>query len=1294
MAAAHNWGRIEGMDTAADGSVYLAIRDQHVIKKLAPDGSVSVFAGTGTPGFSGDDGAATAANLNSPRDVAVASDGSVYLYDANERIRRVLPDGTIRTVAGVGHPPEPLTLPTPGSLALAQHIELVDIAAAPDGSIYATARGEDGGPWNYVLRFWNDGTVETFAGDGCYSNCPNREDGLAPLATALDSMDAIDVDDNGTIYVNEGGYRVRTIQNGVVGTAAGCTDCFTIEVPDGTPALRFWPYPMRSVVAGPDGLYLNISGFTILRIQPPLPSSAGLSFVIPSMAGDEFFEFDSSGKHLKTRHALTGADLLTLGYDSASRLQSLTNEVGLTTTIERTPSGVATAIISPFGQRTELEINPSGYLTAITGPTGDAVSIGYGTGGLLTSFTDARDGTSTMIYDAAGRLEHDEGADNSTHDLVRTGDNASFTVARTTALGRTTTYGAQLLADGSRIITTTSPDGTTHQATTRLDGQFAFSAPDGTTATQTESPETRFGLGAPLVSRTTVLPSGLSNTITESRSYTGLSPSNFLQFTSLSTSKAGWSSTYTQSSRTFLNRSPLNRTTTRVIDALGRTVSTQVSGLAPTEYFYDAAGRLESVVQSDRATDFTYFPTGTPAAGYLSGVTDPTGDATVYSRDALGRTLTESRGGATTQLTWDPNGNLATVTPPSKPAHGMAYTPANLLASYDPPPAGLPSASTAYTYDLDRMLRTETRQTAVQIARTPDTAGRLDTVAFPGGLLNYDYYPASTPSGAGKTSDIHGPYGTDLHFTYDGMLAASTTWSGAISGSVAWAYNTDFNKILETVNGTSGSAQAVFGYDFDQLLTCASPTTCSPPGSDALKLTRHAQNGLTTTIALGNTSEALTYNNFGELARQTATYTGVAPALVDIKYHTTGAPRDTLGRISVKTETIGGITDDFQYFYDTRRRLTDVLRNGELAEHFEYDQNGNRTLGYNLDAETEYVGTYDTQDRLLSYGPWTFTYTANGELETKTNTETDDEWAFHYDALGNLLSVGLPNGDLVEYLVDGFGRRVGKKKNGVLLKQWIYRDALKPVAELDGSGALVSEFVYGSKGNVPDYVRRGGATYRVISDQLGSPRYVVNMANAGDVPFTATYAAFGAVVGMGLDWMPFGFAGGIYDSDTDLVRFGARDWDTVVGRWTSKDPLRFNGGDSNLFEYVFGDPINLADPEGTGPLQIADCLLKGYSLSQCFNFERQLACQNWGILCGGDQPPPNQPVFPESPKPEAPYCEAPRPREICRYVNHSEQNCFYICKPSGTLQVTPRPAHPVTGEIPDNDNCPRTAAGP
>ena len=210
--------------------------------------------------------------------------------------------------------------------------------------------------------------------------------------------------------------------------------------------------------------------------------------------------------------------------------------------------------------------------------------------------------------------------------------------------------------------------------------------------------------------------------------------------------------------------------------------------------------------------------------------------------------------------------------------------------------------------------------------------------------------------------------------------------------------------------------------------------------------------------------------------------------------------RDALGRVVQKTEVIAGTTRSYTYSYDQLRRLMSVTVNGTLEEHFEYDLNGNRTIGFNHTAGTTYSGSYDDQDRLLSYGPFDYTYTSNGELETRTNRETGETWLFQYDALGNLLSVGLPNGDLIDYLEDGIGRRVGKKKNGLLLRQWIYRDALQPAAELDASGAVVSEFVYGSKNSVPDYVRRGGSTYRIVSDQVGSPLYVVNVADANDVP--------------------------------------------------------------------------------------------------------------------------------------------------------------------------------------------------
>jgi len=63
-------------------------------------------------------------------------------------------------------------------------------------------------------------------------------------------------------------------------------------------------------------------------------------------------------------------------------------------------------------------------------------------------------------------------------------------------------------------------------------------------------------------------------------------------------------------------------------------------------------------------------------------------------------------------------------------------------------------------------------------------------------------------------------------------------------------------------------------------------------------------------------------------------------------------------------------------------------------------------------------------------------------------------------------------------------------------------------------------------------------------------------------------------------FQPFGFAGGLYDADARIVRFGARDYDPQTGRWTAKDPIKFSGGDANLYGYTFSDPINLIDPEG------------------------------------------------------------------------------------------------------------------
>jgi DNA-binding beta-propeller fold protein YncE len=86
----------------AEGNVYFADSGNHRVRKIDRDGIITTVAGNGSPGFSGDGGAATDAQLNNPVDVEVAADGSLYIADTyNSCVRVVDPQGDIHTVAGV-----------------------------------------------------------------------------------------------------------------------------------------------------------------------------------------------------------------------------------------------------------------------------------------------------------------------------------------------------------------------------------------------------------------------------------------------------------------------------------------------------------------------------------------------------------------------------------------------------------------------------------------------------------------------------------------------------------------------------------------------------------------------------------------------------------------------------------------------------------------------------------------------------------------------------------------------------------------------------------------------------------------------------------------------------------------------------------------------------------------------------------------------------------------------------------------------------------------------------------------
>jgi len=347
-------------------------------------------------------------------------------------------------------------------------------------------------------------------------------------------------------------------------------------------------------------------------------------------------------------------------------------------------------------------------------------------------------------------------------------------------------------------------------------------------------------------------------------------------------------------------------------------------------------------------------------------------------------------------------------------------------------------------------------------------------------------------------------------------------------------------------------------YDNDGLLT----------GSGPLAVTRSAQDGLITSTKLGLATDTRTYNSFGEL-------TGYAAAYKSAPLRSVQFTRDAGGRVSSKTEIIGGTTTAYGYSYDQAGRLTSVTQNGIAAEAYTYDGNSNRSAA--TISTVTVNGVYDAQDRLLGYGAASYLYTANGELFTKTIGA--QKATYQYDVLGNLTTVTLPSGKTISYIIDPQNHRVGEKVNGVLTAEFLY-DGSHIVAQLNGSNSLVSQFLYATKTNTPDYMVKAGDIYRIISDRLGSPRLVMD-TSTGTIAERIDYDSFGSV---GNDtnpgFQPCGFAGGLYYQDTKLVRFGARDYDPVVGRWTAKDPIRFKGGDTNLYGYVLNDPVNLTDPSG------------------------------------------------------------------------------------------------------------------
>jgi len=167
----------------------------------------------------------------------------------------------------------------------------------------------------------------------------------------------------------------------------------------------------------------------------------------------------------------------------------------------------------------------------------------------------------------------------------------------------------------------------------------------------------------------------------------------------------------------------------------------------------------------------------------------------------------------------------------------------------------------------------------------------------------------------------------------------------------------------------------------------------------------------------------------------------------------------------------------------------------------------------------------------------------------------------------------------ITYQQNALNQRVAKLVDGVVVEKYLWADLTTLLAIYDKDDNLKQRFAY-ANGRMPVAMTNNGQKYYLHYDQVGSLRAVSDAQQ--HIVKEIVYDTYGNILSDSNPTLsvPFGFAGGLYDADTKLTRFGYRDYDAYTGKWTAKDPIGFGGGDSNLYGYVLGDPVGGFDPSG------------------------------------------------------------------------------------------------------------------
>lgn len=852
--------------------------------------------------------------------------------------------------------------------------------------------------------------------------------------------------------------------------------------------------------------------------------------------------FDPAGNFKRTLSSLKGFEIASARTDDEGRITSWTR-AGHRYTIDR-KNDTEALLRSPAGVWAVIDFDERGRAVMVTDQDKSRATMEYSATGGLARVVDSAGLVTEIRRDDLGRVIQFADSTGRRLDLTRRDFESGSEVTVVTAEGRESTHRFELRDDGTFVRSQSSCGAAglrvvEHRSLGPLGDERIVRTPTGMVATSRRSTKNDKLRSIEVVRTSIATPTGRTMTVERRRDRHRTGRTDEI----LSVNDAATHKRLDPKSHTMTSRSPAGRESSAKL-VPGKKLKMQVPGSGSLEIEFDDNGRPR---RRDRQGEVMTY--GYDQNGRLTW-TDFERWRQHIHHDEQGRVNSIETPDGWMQLARDAAGRVVALKTPGGSVTSIGRRADGAIDSIVYPQTDRPAEMEQMLFDLDGLLIGHVYNGVHPIDYERDLGGRVINVTAPGVKISSTYDEST-----GQLTELASVEGDSIRFQYDGDLAWLEEAMGRSPGRIERAFDDNHRVVARRING---GHQVNYTRDRDGFVTSVGP----------LHIERSANAGLPVGLRLGGLTTTRAFDDVGRLVRHETRFGKLAHV-----FFAEEIERDDFGRVARILETSQGRQRVIEYAYNEARRLEKVTVDGHVTMSLTYDANGNiielDRQGRALELEV------DAADRLRRLAGQPTSYDACGNLTAIG--EGGAVRGYRFDGLGRLVGSSDKHHD-VTHVLDAAGRPIRINGSGGTVR--LLWDGDRLAATLDQAGRADMRFIDSGSGACPEALIRNGVEYLLVTDHLGSVRAVVD-AKEGNAVQTMDYDALGRITSNTAPcWQPFGFAGGLHEQVGGLVRFQARTYDPFVGRFLSRDPLGLAGGQTNVYQYALGDPVNNVDPTG------------------------------------------------------------------------------------------------------------------